>query len=434
MLIGCGRLVERLRAKHSALSFLGAHLSTMVNTAPDSSDEASVSAAMFADFVRKCGLSKKRLHQELYPLEFGRSARAGEFPIAVATSGGADSMALMLLLREYLQENRIKTPLLAVTVDHRLRLESSREALEMAKISADRGGIHHVTKVCEWYRDEAEQQAGEGRVADLSRPVKPRNSKMEEQARQYRYSLLRQACLEHRVRCLFVAHNHGDQIETMLFRLGRASGINGLAGIASRLPFFSVDKSLTCPRGTEDLETVNMAMLIRPLLSVTKDRLMSTCDRFQQPWIHDPSNDNPVYDRVRIRQELKRIESERGAAILDLFSRFQKTAEKAKKEFGRAERFMLCKYTVTWEPEIVVLQMAIFHNPKVFDELLYRLLSLIIVHIGKKEAPPRLASVARFARNLQHLESGKQLTLGGCRIQLIAKGHQIEFQSERTKK
>ncbi|CAH0491150.1 unnamed protein product [Peronospora farinosa] len=435
MLIGCGRFAERWQAKGSTPSFLVAHhLSTFVNIAPNSNEDVSVSATMFADFVRKCGLSKKRLHQELYPLEFGQSARTGEFPIAVAASGGADSMALMLLLREYLQENRIQTPLLVVTVDHRLRLESSREALEVAKICADHGGIHHVTKVCDWYRDEAEQQAGEGRVANSSRLVKPRNSKMEEQARQYRYDLLRQACLEHRVRCLFVAHNHGDQIETMLFRLGRASGINGLAGIASQLPFFSVGESLTRPRGTQDLEAVDMAMLVRPLLSVTKDRLMATCNRFQQTWIHDPSNDNLIYDRVRIRQELKRIEREQGATILDLFSRFQKTAEKAKKEFGRAERYILHKYTVTWEPDIVVMQKAIFHDPKVFNELLYRLLSLIIVHIGNKGAPPRLASVARLARNLQHLETGKQLTLGGCRIKLIAKGHQIEFQSEHKKK
>lgn len=211
-------------------------------------------------------------------------------------------MALMLLLREYLQENRIKTPLLAVTVDHQLRHESSREALEVAKICADRGGIKHVTKMCEWHDEEAEHQAGEEREADSLRPVKPRDSKMEEQARQYRYDLLRQVCLEHRVCCLFVAHNRGDQLETTLFRLGRASGINGLAGIANQLPFFCLDGSSNHPHGSEGLETSTMIMLIRPLLAVNKDQLMATCDRFQQTWIHDPSNDDPVYDRVRIRQ------------------------------------------------------------------------------------------------------------------------------------
>lgn len=117
-------------------------------------------------------------------------------------------MALMLLLREYLQKNRIKTSLLAVTVDHQLRAESNREALEVAKICAKRGGITHVTKVCHWYsEDEA------GGLKDPSRPAKPRESKMEEQARQYRYDLLKQVCEEYRVRCLFVAHNLGDQLE-----------------------------------------------------------------------------------------------------------------------------------------------------------------------------------------------------------------------------
>uniref|UniRef100_M4BXN0 tRNA(Ile)-lysidine synthetase n=1 Tax=Hyaloperonospora arabidopsidis (strain Emoy2) TaxID=559515 RepID=M4BXN0_HYAAE len=210
-------------------------------------------------------------------------------------------------------ENHIETPLLAVTVDHQLRPESSREALEVANICADRGGIRHITKVCEWECEEkTKQQPGEEPAASLQRPVKPRASKMEEHARQYRYDLLRQVCLEYHVRCLFVAHNRGDQLETTLFRLGRASGINGLAGIASQLPLFSVDRLLCHPLGCEASTTSNMTTIVRPLLSVTKDQLMATCDRLQQKWTHDPSNDDPTYDRVRIRQ----------------------TAEKAKREFA----------------------------------------------------------------------------------------------------
>uniref|UniRef100_H3HED4 tRNA(Ile)-lysidine synthetase n=1 Tax=Phytophthora ramorum TaxID=164328 RepID=H3HED4_PHYRM len=366
--------------------------------------DTSVSAATFAELVRKCGLSKKRLHQQLYPMEQGRSSPTDEFPIAVATSGGADSMALMLLLREYLQTNRIKTPLLAVTVDHQLRLESSSEAQEVAKICAKHGGIKHATK-----RRGAEAK-------ELLRPVKPRDSKMEEEARRYRYGLLQQVCREYSVRCLFVAHNRGDQLETTLFRLGRASGINGLAGIANQLPFFSLDAS----PGQPDAENT--------------DQLMATCDRFQQTWIHDPSNDDPVYDRVRIRQELKRVEREQGPDMLDLFSRFQQTAEKAKKEFARVEQIMLREYTVTWEQDIVVIRTTVFHDPDMFDELLYRLLSIVIVYIGNKETPPRLASVSRLAAELQQLETGKQITLGGCRIKRVAKGRQLEFQPERKKR
>ncbi|POM77984.1 tRNA(Ile)-lysidine synthetase [Phytophthora palmivora] len=326
-------------------------------------------------------------------------------------------MALMLLLREYLQENCIETPLLAITVDHQLRLESNKEALEVAKICAERGGIKHVTKLCEWHTGDAEQQL-EGHQHDSLRPMKPTDSKMEEQARHYRYELLRQVCVEHRVRCLFVAHNRGDQVETTLFRLGRASGINGLAGIANQLPFFSLEGVFD--RYSRELKANNTVALLRPLLSVTKDQLMATCDRFQQAWIHDPSNDNPVYDRVRIRQELKRVEREHGREILELFSKFQQTAEKAKKEFARIESTILQKYTVTWEPSLVVMRTGIFHDPEVFDELLHRLLSIVIVHIGNKETPPRSASVVRLARDLQRLETGKQVTLGGCRKSALA--------------
>ena len=74
MLIGCGYFVQRWRAKRSTLSFLVAQFSTLATIVPDRNDDIAVSAAMFADFVHKCGLSKKRLHQQLYPLEFGTSS------------------------------------------------------------------------------------------------------------------------------------------------------------------------------------------------------------------------------------------------------------------------------------------------------------------------------------------------------------------------
>ncbi|CAI5741290.1 unnamed protein product [Hyaloperonospora brassicae] len=397
-----------------------------------------VSAALFADLMHQCGISEKRLRADLYPLEKGHCARPHEFPLAVAVSGGADSMALMLLLREYLQLRCIQTPLLAVTVDHRLRPESSAEAREVSTICAAREGIRHITRVCDWQCEEMELHAGDERVVamDTARPTRPHESKMEEHARRYRYDLLRQVCIEYRVQCLFVAHNRGDQLETTLFRLGRASGVNGLAGIARQLPLFPAAHLSRCSRDWPALATNEMTTVVRPLLSVTKDQLMATCGRFQQTWIHDPSNDDPTYDRVRVRQALKRIEEERGAAILDLFARFQQTAETAKHEFARLEQRVLHKYTVLWQSDVVVVHMAMVRDPDVFDELLYRVLSRIIVHVGNKEAPPRLASVARLARALRSLESGKQLTLGGCRIVRIAKrSNQLEFQPERwTKK
>ncbi|TDH65111.1 uncharacterized protein CCR75_006825 [Bremia lactucae] len=421
MLLGCG-LKVRNHARCSSIAHIRCLLSTKIDT-------LSLSADKFAEMLRNCGVSKNRLHHDLYPLQQGINAPKDEFPMAVALSGGADSMALMLLLREYLQYNRIETPLLAVTVDHQLRLGSSKEALEVANICAQRGGIRHITKVCEWHSESKKQKIDEKQQYNMSRPVKPRSSKMEEQARQYRYSLLRQVCQTYRVRCLFVAHTRGDQLETTLFRLGRASGINGLAGIVKVHPFFSFDSMPVHSINTSNAQS--MATLIRPLLSVTKKELMATCARFHQTWIQDPSNDDLVFDRVRIRQALKRVENEHGPEILDLIARFQLSAEKAKHEFERIERAMLSKYIVIWELNRVVIRIAVIHDPGMFLELLYRIVSIIVVHVGSKVTPPRLASIQRLARDLECLAKGKQLTLGGCRIKRIAKGCHLEFLPEQ---
>lgn len=216
-------------------------------------------------------------------------ARDGEFPVAVALSGGGDSMALMLLLREHLRQREVRTPLLAITVDHRLRPESALEAQQLARLCEDTWGVRHATRRCEW-------------------DAQPRPSKLEELARRQRYELLRDACREHGVRCLFVAHTLGDQLETTLFRLGRASGVNGLAGMASASPFLAHRAADAEDQAELSYESEQAAAnradvrLVRPLLSVTRAELRATCNRFGQPWIEDPTNNNLAFDRVRIRK------------------------------------------------------------------------------------------------------------------------------------
>lgn len=267
-----------------------------------------VTAPVFAGLLKKSGLSQKKLHA-LYAGE-GSSAPDGEFPIAVALSGGADSMALTLLLREYLQQQRIRTPLLAITVDHRLRVESTEEAQEIGRIVKDRWDIEHVIAQCAWAADEG----GGGRHASNQLlPPKPRGSKLQEEARRYRYALLQQICREKRVRCLFVAHNLGDQLETVLFRLGRASGINGLAGIASVSPLFAEDD--TTAAASEEVT------LMRPLLSISKPQLKETCKRFKQQWVEDPSNEKLQFDRIRIRKVRApySFDSQRTSSVIVVF-------------------------------------------------------------------------------------------------------------------
>ena len=129
--------------------------------------------------------------------------------LAVAVSGGADSMALTLLAADWAAARR--GSIVALTVDHRLRNESRAEAKQVAAWLAARG-IEH--KILAW--------TGE----------KP-SSDVQAAAREKRYELLEDWCRRQGILHLLVAHNLDDQAETFLLRLGRGSGLYGLSGMAS---------------------------------------------------------------------------------------------------------------------------------------------------------------------------------------------------------
>ena len=179
--------------------------------------------------------------------------------IAVAVSGGGDSMALALLLQEWARANNVK--LTAFTVDHGLRAGSSDEALAVQKILQSRGITHEILK---WQGD------------------KPATH-IQEEARAARYRLLFDACRRHGIPTLAVAHNLEDQIETFWMRLAHGSGIDGLAAMA--------------PSRSE-----NGLTIIRPLLGVTRDALRDYCRGQGVEWVEDPSNANEKFLRVKLRQ------------------------------------------------------------------------------------------------------------------------------------
>ena len=129
--------------------------------------------------------------------------------VAVGVSGGADSLALLLLMDELLRP--LGRRVAALTVDHGLRKESRAEAEYVAGVAAARGIEHHILT---WQGD------------------KPRSG-VEEAARTARYALLCSWCHEHGVETLCMAHHQQDQAETFLIRLQRGSGLTGLCGMAA---------------------------------------------------------------------------------------------------------------------------------------------------------------------------------------------------------
>lgn len=80
------------------------------------------------------------------------------------------------------------------------------------------------------------------------------------------------------------------------------------------------------------------------------------------------------------------------------------------------ERSILRKYVSKRRPDLVILQMNFHDDPKMFDELRNRIISDLIVEVGSKDTPPRLEAVVRLIKDLEYLEVGKTVTLGGCKV------------------
>lgn len=207
--------------------------------------------------------------------EFARAMDAlGPFEpasrLAVALSGGGDSMALALLASRWARARRGRVD--ALTVDHRLRPAARDEARQVARWCAARGIAHHVLT---WNAGAAQR----GRSA------------LQATARAARYRLLETWCRHAGVLHLMTAHHRDDQAETFLLRLGAHSGLAGLAAMAP-------------VRESAEVR------LLRPLLGFSRARLEAHLRASGQDWIADPSNADIAYARVRLRALIPELASE----------------------------------------------------------------------------------------------------------------------------
>ena len=181
--------------------------------------------------------------------------------IAVAVSGGPDSLALLLLTDSWARARGGVA--IALTVDHGLRPDSASEAAQVGAWAKARFIAHEVLP---WIGE------------------KPRTG-IQAAARRARYRLLTEACAARGILHLAFAHHANDQAETVLFRSERGSGPAGLAGMAA-------SRSLGAVR------------MIRPLLGWPKPALVETCRRFGQAYVEDPSNRSGRFARTGLRSQL----------------------------------------------------------------------------------------------------------------------------------
>ncbi len=211
--------------------------------------------------------------QEFKNLPDVAAALEADVPVAVALSGGPDSMALCWLLAQA-AAGRKKAPVIhALTVDHGLRPESQKEAMKVGR--ALKKTCPHVVHTI------------------LKRRPPKTKAGLQEKARHDRYEMMAVYCRRHGIEKLFVAHHREDQAETFLFRLAKGSGIDGLGAMVPRQ---------TDPDGVTGI--------VRPLLDVPKARLVATCRKNGLWFARDPTNEDPAFARVRLRRSFAVLEEE----------------------------------------------------------------------------------------------------------------------------
>lgn len=199
-------------------------------------------------------------------------------PIALAVSGGPDSMAMLALAHAAFPGG-----IAAATVDHGLRPASADEARMVAAWCAGMGIPHRTLR-------PARRIAGSNVQAD---------------ARQLRYDLLGQWAIETGAHALLTAHHCDDQAETFLMRARRGSGPAGLGGIRTRWRWERQRWHRGYPEaGVAAVADVAGMTVIRPLLDWRRAELRSIAEQAAIPFVDDPSNANERFDRVRMRQLL----------------------------------------------------------------------------------------------------------------------------------
>jgi tRNA(Ile)-lysidine synthase len=278
---------------------------------------------------------------------------AADAPLGLAVSGGGDSMALLHLAMQ------AGCAVRAATVHHGLRPEAGAEAAMVARACAALG-VPHVT--LHWHWD------GQGNLPDA--------------ARRGRLALLSQWAARQGLATVALGHTRDDVAETLLMRLDRKAGVDGLAAMAPRRDAGGI-------------------AFLRPLLAVGRQELRDWLIARGIAWADDPTNDDPAYDRARARARLARDGgAEALAALAQGFAALRAGHDDRTAALVRAH--------VQIDRGDVVIPAAAL--AAMGGEARRRILQAALLWIGSAEYGPRAAALARFA---DEIVNGRPAALGG---------------------
>ena len=285
--------------------------------------------------------------------------------LGVAVSGGGDSMALLCLAADWAAVGG--PPVMAVTVDHRLRPEAAEEARMVARFCAELGVPHTVLV---WHHAETG-----GNLQDV--------------ARRARYALIADWARGHGVTHVGVGHTADDQAECVLMGLARAAGIDGLSGMRRSW----VESGINWHR---------------PLLGVTRHALRECLAARRVNWVEDPTNEDDRYMRVKARKAIQAlaplgITAPGLATVADNLAQARQVV--AGTTVDAAERI------AREECGGIVFDREAFLG--LAPEIARRLLVAALLWLSGADYAPRADAVQRLT---EAIRQGRDATLWGCKM------------------
>lgn len=289
--------------------------------------------------------------------------------LAIACSGGADSMALAHLVHNWVAKRQgIAT---ALIVDHGIRDGSGEEAVAVAaELSRHDVGSRIL------------RHSGPKLTGDIQAT-----------ARNIRYRLLYDWCEAQGYLHLAVAHHRDDQAETVLLRLARGSGVDGLAAMAPIV------------------ETRSLR-IIRPLLTIPARRLRATLMRRDITHVEDPSNRNPEFARVRMRDLASTLSAE-GMTARRMAETASRMARGRTALEGAVAKF-LGRNAVLHDQGYCLISRAGMRLAS--EEVGLRALARLLMCVSGSPYTARLVRLERLYDWILEGTTGGGRTLSGCRI------------------
>ena len=306
--------------------------------------------------------------------------------VALAVSGGPDSLALLHLAARMREAQHATPEITVLTVDHALRPSSREEAGMVARTAACLGLPHAILT---WQHGDA---PGTG---------------VQEKARAARYDLMAGYAGAHGIQAIATTHHLDDQAETFLMRLKRGSGLDGLAAIPERSAWAGVT-------------------ILRPLLDMPKARLVATLAAQGIAYASDPSNVDPRFERARMREAWDALESL--GLTPDVLALTARRLRRAREALDHATDAFLADHSEMHDDSAVIDHDALLEVPQ---EIALRALAHVIEAVGGSEEPVRLAKLEALLATLI-AQASKTQTLGHCRIE--AKGRHLAFIREQRGK